>query len=232
MANESMTARMEHGTRTVNVGDTERLVSAVGGGVLLIYGLLRGSLGGLALAALGGVLGYRGVTGHCDLYETLGIGTAAPGVVGNLGVKVDRSIAVDAPADRLYGFWRNFGNLPRIMSNLEKVTVLSETRSRWTVRAPVGMKIEWEAAIINDKPFELIAWRSIGNALVEYAGSVHFRHLGERSTAVDVHMQYDPPGGELGHAVASVFNEDAASLLERDLQAFKRAFESGHLAAA
>ena len=118
------------------------------------------------------------------------------------------------------------------MSHLERVKVLSETRSRWVVKAPVGMKVEWEAEIINDKPNELIAWRSTGNPLVDHAGSVNFERTPDgRGTIVRVSLQYDPPGGQFGHAVASLFNEDAGGQIAHDLQEFKRAFEAGRLAA-
>src|SRR6476661_1064971 len=60
----------------VNVGEAERILSAVGGGALALYGLSRGSLGGLALAAVGGCLAYRGLSGHCSLYGQLGVSTA------------------------------------------------------------------------------------------------------------------------------------------------------------
>lgn len=60
----------------VNVGETERWVSGVAGGVLTLCGLSQGSLSGLLLALAGGSLLYRGVTGHCHLYSSLGIDTA------------------------------------------------------------------------------------------------------------------------------------------------------------
>src|SRR4051794_6185317 len=56
----------------VNVGETERLISGLGGALLLTRGLSRGTWEGLALAALGGALLYRATTGHCSLYEALG----------------------------------------------------------------------------------------------------------------------------------------------------------------
>ncbi|MCU0492102.1 MAG: DUF2892 domain-containing protein, partial [Chloroflexaceae bacterium] len=48
----------------VNVGDTERLVSVLGAGLLAAYGLRHMPLG-LGLVLLGGALAYRGVSGHC-----------------------------------------------------------------------------------------------------------------------------------------------------------------------
>ena len=52
------------------------------------------------------------------------------------GIKVERSLVINRPADELYAFWRNFENLPRFMDHLESVTVLTPGRSRWTARAP------------------------------------------------------------------------------------------------
>jgi uncharacterized membrane protein len=60
-----------------NVGDYECLVPAIGGLLLALYGLSRRSPAGLGLALLGGALFYRGVTGHCQVYQALGINTAS-----------------------------------------------------------------------------------------------------------------------------------------------------------
>jgi hypothetical protein len=60
----------------VNVGDVERQISLIGGTVLALCGLTRGTFTGLALAAIGGALIWRGYTGHCDVYEMLDHSTA------------------------------------------------------------------------------------------------------------------------------------------------------------
>jgi uncharacterized membrane protein len=217
--------------RLVNVGETERVVSAVAGGALLVFGLRRMSLGGLTLAAIGAALGYRAVTGHCDVYERLGIDAGgAHRNIGNLGVKIDESIVVNAPPERVYAVWRNLENLPRLLSHVERVDVVDATRSRWTVRGPAGAAVSWDAELINDKPGELIAWRTTDSTLVNHAGSVTFEPAGQ-STRVRVSLQYDPPGGRFGHAVASLVSADAGTQVAYDLSAFKRAFEEGKLAA-
>src|SRR5260370_19149688 len=90
--------RMVNVGDTVNVGETERIVSAIAGGALTIWGLSRLSLGGLLVAGVGAALGYRAATGHCPVYEKLGIDAGgAHRNVGNLGVKIDESIVVNAP---------------------------------------------------------------------------------------------------------------------------------------
>jgi len=76
--------RQRHGSRfsagqhgQINVGEFERQMSMIGGTVLAAYGLLRGSFSGLALAAIGGALIWRGHTGHCEMYHMLGHSSAS-----------------------------------------------------------------------------------------------------------------------------------------------------------
>ncbi|HEV8584109.1 MAG TPA: SRPBCC family protein [Methylomirabilota bacterium] len=218
--------------RAVNVGESERIVSAIAGGILAAWGLSRTSLPGLLVAGVGAALGYRGISGHCDAYAKLGIDTGgAHRNVGNLGVKITEEIVVNAPPRQVYDIWRNLENLPRLLSHVERVEMLTPTRSRWTVKGPAGMRITWEAELINDKPGELIAWRTVDSTLVDHAGSVTFEPLANHGTRVRVSLQYDPPGGRFGHAVAALLSEDAGSILRRDLAEFKRAVEEGRLAA-
>jgi uncharacterized membrane protein len=219
----------------VNVGPGERWASVLAGAALALYGITRRTWTGLGLAVLGGSLIQRGVSGHCSAYAALGIDRAQEAGIrqGNLGVKIDRAVLINAPADRLYRFWRNLENLPRIMSHVEAVHVQGTRRSHWTVAGPAGKTLEWDAEIVNEKPFEVIGWRSIGHADVEHAGSVRFEPGPDgRSTVVRVSLQYDPPAGIVGHAVAALFGEDAGRQIEEDLANFKRAVESGRIAAA
>jgi uncharacterized membrane protein len=59
----------------INVGRNERIVSELGGAALAGFGLAQGNLAGMALAALGGMLVFRGYTGHCYGYQAMGVNT-------------------------------------------------------------------------------------------------------------------------------------------------------------
>ena len=56
---------------TKNVSDLERAFSIAGGLSLGVLGMKKGSVAGMALAALGGALVVRGATGHCALKAAL-----------------------------------------------------------------------------------------------------------------------------------------------------------------
>jgi uncharacterized membrane protein len=217
----------------VNVGETERLASVVGGGALALAGLARGGLGGLALAVLGGSLLYRGSTGHCHLYGALGQSTAEKrnpnaAIPAGHGVRVDESVTIDKPAAELYRRWRDFANLAQLLSNLESVTDLGGGRSRWVAKGPMGHRATWDAEIITERDNELIGWKSVEGSEVATAGSVHFRPApGGRGTELRVELKYEPPAGKLGAAAAWLFGDSAGQQVRDDLRRFKRVMETG-----
>ncbi len=220
----------------VNVGEIERWASAIGGGALAIYGLTRGSFGGVALALVGGSLVYRGTTGHCNVYQAMGVNTAETtnprvSVAGGSGIKVEKSITINKSPEELYRFWRNFENLPRFMDHLESVKTSGQDRSHWVAKAPAGTTVAWDAEVYNEKENELIAWRSLEGSDVDNAGSVRFEPAaGGRGTQVRVTLKYDPPGGVIGAAIAKLFTENPEQQIEEDLRRLKQVMETGETA--
>jgi len=226
-----------------NVGDVERIASIVAGGALAAWALKRRDLMSVWLGAIGGALLERGVTGHCHVYEALGIDSTDVGepvqqhgpnavIDASSARRVEHAVTIygRSPAE-LYAFWRDVENLPRIMEHLESVEPLDATRSRWTVKAPAGRTVEWEAEVYNEVPDQIIAWRTLHDADVKHAGSVHFEPApGGRGTEVRVIVEYEPPAGALGAAVAKLFGEEPDGQIREDLRRFKQLMETGELA--
>ena len=61
----------------VNVGDGERWLSLLGGGLLALY-TLRRSLGTVVLLGGAGALLYRGLKGQCALYQAMDVNHRGP----------------------------------------------------------------------------------------------------------------------------------------------------------
>ncbi|MDB5328533.1 MAG: hypothetical protein JWM57_4102 [Phycisphaerales bacterium] len=217
-----------------NVGETERLISAAAGTLLLKLGLHHRGLSGLAGIGLGAALIKRGYSGQCDLYQYLGVSAtqpASPKSYFDHGIHVKSAVTVDKPADELYAFWRKFENLPRFMGHLKSVTVLDDKTSRWVANGPMNSDVQWTAEIINDVPGELIAWRSLAGAQVDNAGSVRFLAApGGRGTEVRVNLDYIPPGRSVGKWVAKLFGEEPSQQIHQDLRKFKQLMETGVVA--
>ena len=227
----------ETGGSDVNVNQTERWISGLAGGALAIYGLTRRTWGGAVLALVGGTLIHRGSTGHCYMYDALGVSTAGTdtgnplvSVPAGHGIKVEKSVTVNRSPEEVYRFWRDFQNLPRFMNHLERVSDLGNGRSHWVAKAPAGGTVEWDAEIYNEKENELIAWRSLEGSDVQSAGSVAFRPApGGRGTEITVELQYNPPAGIAGALFARLFGEEPAQQIREDLHRLQQVMEAGEV---
>ena len=242
----------EHAHRNVN--GVERLLSVAAGGALAAYGLKRRDWGGLAAGIVGGFLVERGVSGHCALYDATGLTSAADEghrfaaphhddaaltrqrggsatVDAKKAQKVEQAYTVfGRMPGELYDYWRRLENLPRIFRHLERVQETGDRRSHWVAKAPAGQTVEWDAEIINDVPGEVIAWRSLPGARVPNAGAVNFREApGGRGTEVKVTLEYEPPLGKLGVAVATLFGEEPNVQVREDLRRYKNLMEAGEI---
>jgi uncharacterized membrane protein len=211
--------------RQRNLGPKERLGSLLAGGALTVAGWWRrGPSRALLLGAGAGFL-FRGATGHCPLYQQLGIDRLdrrqRDGVPGNQGLKIEYAVEVQCQAPELYQFWRNIEQLPRILRHVESVEPLDAWHSHWVARGPLGPALEWDAEIINEHENELIAWQSVHGALLQNAGSVRFEPVSEKTTYVKVCIELQPIGGAATLALARLFGTDPQRELEEDLERFK-----------
>jgi uncharacterized membrane protein len=222
----------------INVGAGERYISLLGGVAMIWLAMRQRGMATLLMSLIGGEMIYRGVTGNCPIYSALKINTAvktneqAVSVPHEQGIHVTKSVTINRPVEDLYSFWRNFENLPRIMNHLESVRVMDADgkRSHWVAKAPLGAKVEWDAEIVNEVRNEVIGWRSLANAQVANAGSVRFRPAaGGRGTEVRVTLEYTPPAGKVGAAIARLLGEEPEIQVEDDLRRFKQLMESGEI---
>jgi uncharacterized membrane protein len=218
-----------------NVGYKERLISAVLGGGLLLRGLRGKSVVGGITAVMGIALLNRAATGYCPAYHAMGISThdrsdtsslGRPKILTDRAIKVNQSITIQRSAHDLYRYWRQVENLPKVMSHIRSVVAINEHQSHWIVDTlPHAPEIEWDAEIINEVDDERIGWRTLKGAVVEHAGSVVFEAIAEAITKVTVTLQFDPPGGPLGAALASLIGQDPSKKIGDDLFRFKEVME-------
>lgn len=230
-----------------NVGDVERMLSVVAGGAMALLGVRRRDLSGIGVALIGAELVRRGTTGHCVLYQTMGVSTAdgrtmpkrargelvsrAATVDARRAIKIERSVTVMRDAAEMYAMWRDFQNLPGFMPHIQEVRVKANGRSHWTAALDHGETVEWDAEIVNDIEGELIAWKTVGDPDVAHAGSVHFRPApGGRGTEVRVVLDYEPPARTMVVRMARVFGQSPDQLVREDLRRFKMLVESGEIA--
>ena len=189
------------------------------GGALALYGLTRkGTLGAMLRNLGAGML--VGATGRGAL-TTLGV----PALDRRRAVDIQKTIHIEAPIEQVYAFWSNYENFPLFMSHVRAVDDLGDGRSHWSVSGPGGVPIEWNAALTQQTPNEVIAWRSETGSMLENSGIIRFVSQGT-GTRVDLRFCYHPPAGGAGQAVAELLGTDPRAKLNEDLGRMKALLEA------
>jgi uncharacterized membrane protein len=212
-----------------NVNNWERIASLAAGAALIGLAARSRRWRSIAASSGAGLIG-RGLSGFCPVNYAIGRGRTLDdtrsALSGARGVNVDESITIARRPEEVFEFWRDLANLPRFLSHLERIDVIDRRRSHWVVQGPAGMHVEWDAELINEIRPDLLAWRSLPGADVASAGSVQFRPLGPSETELRVRMQYAPPAGRAGAAVARWLGDSPESMLRMDLQRLKDILEA------
>src|ERR1700727_2001957 len=88
----------------VNVGDKERMLSALAGSLLLYATAKKNTVNTLLLLG-GGYLLYRAVSGHCAVRQALGArgGHREEAQAGE--IKVRTQLVINKPRAEVYAFW-------------------------------------------------------------------------------------------------------------------------------
>jgi len=179
------------------------------------------------MRALGGALVAAGSVALIDAWT----GRRFPAKSALTGRKpIRRSMTIARSPAEVYRFWRDFQNLPKFMVHLESVETLDATHSYWRARSVGKQTFEWNAEIVEDRPNELIRWRTMSSSQVTHEGVVRFVEApGGRGTEIHVGATYEPPGGPLGRAIALVFGKEPSQQIEGDLRRLKQVMEVGEV---
>lgn len=140
------------------------------------------------------------------------------------------AVTVGVTPDQAFSFFRDFTNLPHFMKDLKSIEVLSKKLSHWTVEVK-GLKAEWKAEIVDERPGEMIAWKSVEGSEVETSGSIWFAPASEtKGTIISLILDYKVPGGKLTELISLMSGEDPKSLAFTNLRRLKCFLECGEVA--
>lgn len=220
------------GSSKLNVGQTERIISVIGGTTLSVLAIRKwDTFYGKAFGVLGAILLKRGVTGYCEVNKLLHRNTAnkkAP------AMEVKATFTINKSREEVYSYWRNLENLPNFMKHLHEVEELDEKRSSWSARLPGGIgKISWEAVINEEVENSLIAWSSLPGSSIDNAGDIRFTDAPRNEgTEVRACISYRLPAGDVGSLAGKLFNPVVEGMIREDLRRFKSLLETGEISSS
>lgn len=138
-----------------------------------------------------------------------------------------RTMTVDRSPRDVYAFWRDFNNLAKATRRLVRIDVRDARHSHWTVSAPFGLKLTWNAEITIDESKHRLAWRTVAPADVPHVGQVMFHGIDDgKATEVVLAIDYRTPLGPLGDLLARFLGGGPTAFIEKEIEAFKDVLEA------
>jgi len=134
--------------------------------------------------------------------------------------RIIEEIEVGVPVRVAYDQWTQFESFPQFMESVDRVTQLDDRTVEWTATV-AGVTKTWRAEIVEQRPDDIVAWRSTEGAHND--GAVRFETLAPDRTRVVLQLDVEPEG-----AVETA--GDALGVVERrvrgDVERFKEFIES------
>ena len=225
------TAAANRERRESDAGQWRRVGTAALGGALVVTGLRRRSLGGTAIALVGGWLSARAVWGlvRPDRDPSASASQAEPELDDD-SLTIAESVTVAKPADELSELLSDAETLSRIAEPVAEIESTGEDRQRWTVGAPLDRSVSWEAELTAADAAADLRWESVDESALFDELSVEFREApGDRGTIATLRLELDPPGGELGRSAIERLDVVPESLGGVALDRFKSLAETGEI---
>jgi uncharacterized membrane protein len=197
-----------------------RLFAILGGGLLVLAGVVRRGIPGAIFGVLGTGLLVRGIS-NMGWRRLVGIGDSRP------AIGLQRTLTIHAPLAQVFALWSHYETLPEMMQNLREVRRTEDNQLTWVATGLFGLPTRWQAVVTAFEPNLLIAWRTVPGSAVSQIGTLRFEAPTANTTRLDLRLSYSPPGGMLGHLVATLLGANFSHMIDKDLVRFKSLVEYG-----
>jgi len=211
-----------HSDTNPDIGDGQRVLSAIGGSLLVYYVTKKHKTDTLLLMG-GAYLLYRALSGHCPLSEALRSNRRR---THPTNINVRSHVVVNKPREEVYAFWRSLENWPLFMRHLGNVDELDNTTSAWTMKLPGIGDIRWEAKIVKEEKDAELSLTSVPGAPLDTTAKINFSPTPGNATRIDVMLSYRAPMGIIGERVSRFLTPAFHERIESDIANFKHYIEN------
>ena len=143
-----------------------------------------------------------------------------------LGI-VEESIVIRRPVDRVFAFYEDFRNLPSFLGDVIRIELTGPRTSRWTIKAPLGLEVQWSVLVTDLRPNAFIAYQT-GSVTAAARWEINFSPGPDADTTV-VREVMTVPGGVLTEAALAAIGKPPAKEVRANLERLKEVLETGHV---
>lgn len=202
----------------------KRVAISTAGGTLVTLGLRRRSWAGYAAALAGGWMLYRGIRGEgsrrVELAPVDGLESSAQ------ALDVQRTLAIDAPADEVQAFLAEPANLDTVLGEAGTVQAAGDAGQRWTLATSFGDGLSWEMLRLEDEDVQ--GWASADGAPLDVQIATKPRS-GEDRADLSLHVGVGSSGAAAGGAGLQRLAVAPPALASRMVHGVRSLVETGEL---
>jgi uncharacterized membrane protein len=166
-------------------------------------------------------------TPSAALWGTLGFVMFGKAIdAGPKGILVEKTLDIDAPREKVFDFFTHPNNWMRVSDVVTNVEVFDDGRFAKTLLI-AGIPLRFEERFVHCKDNCLIETKSEPSSVMKFSKHMTLEEMGNGCTRLRMSFHYHPPGGRIGHAIASAFGIDAKTVLTDLLIRAKYFIETG-----
>ncbi|WP_433293499.1 SRPBCC family protein [Pseudonocardia sp. CA-142604] len=141
---------------------------------------------------------------------------------------IEASVMIGKPREEVFGFYRDFRNLPRFLGDVMAVEQVDPTDSRWTIQGPLGVRLAWTVRVTEERTNELIRYETVGLPLLTTRWEIYFAP-GSQAGETEVREVMKAPLGGPGRAMLAVIGKFPDKEVAANLNRLKQLMETGRV---
>jgi uncharacterized membrane protein len=144
------------------------------------------------------------------------------------GNTIEASVMIRRAVAEVFGFYRDFTNLPSFLGDVMAIEQIDPATSRWTIQGPLGIRVKWTIKVTEERTNELIRYETVTSPGLRTYWEIHFAP-GSEAGATEVREVMKAPLGRLGRAALALIGKFPAEEVSSNLHRLKEVMETGRV---
>jgi uncharacterized membrane protein len=140
--------------------------------------------------------------------------------------EIEASVTIHRPVDVVFGFYRDFTNLPDFLGDVEAIEQIGPATYRWTILGPLGVRANWTVRMTELLTNELIRYETVSPAKLRTYWEIHFAAASDAGDT-EVREVMKAPLGILGRVALAVIGKFPSKEVGANLRRLKQIMETG-----
>ena len=141
---------------------------------------------------------------------------------------IEASVTIQRPVEKVFGFYRDFTNLPQFLGDVMAIEQIGPATSRWTIQGPLGIRAHWTIRVTEERTNELIRYETVTSPGLRTYWEIHFAP-GRGASETEVREVMKAPLGRLGRAALALIGKFPAEEASSNLRRLKEVIETGRV---